>query len=120
MSRRFQFSLKTFLVAILIVATFFGGMALQKHLDDHIGVTAVEVEKGTAVGRVYRDGSVRVHFHPGPPTGPMRSPQFSIPPMLWLTLFLAVFLAGIGLGRKRRIRENAASVLIPPPNPPGS
>ena len=33
MTRRFQFSLKTFLVAVLVVAAFFGGMAVQKRLD---------------------------------------------------------------------------------------
>jgi hypothetical protein len=33
MSRRFQFSLKTLLVAMLVVAAFFGGMVVQKRLD---------------------------------------------------------------------------------------
>jgi len=33
MPRRFQFSLKAFLAAILVVAAFFGGMVVQKALD---------------------------------------------------------------------------------------
>jgi hypothetical protein len=33
MPRRFQFSLKTFLVAVLIVAAFFAGMAAQRQLE---------------------------------------------------------------------------------------
>jgi hypothetical protein len=35
MPRRFQFSLKSFLVVVLIVAAFFGGMALQWRIDHH-------------------------------------------------------------------------------------
>jgi len=34
MPRRFQFSLKTLLVAMLVVAAFLGGMALQRRLDE--------------------------------------------------------------------------------------
>ena len=34
MSRRFQFSLRALLVAMLVVAAFFGGMALQRRIDN--------------------------------------------------------------------------------------
>lgn len=33
MRRRFQFSLTTLLVAMLVVAAFFGGMAVQRHIE---------------------------------------------------------------------------------------
>jgi len=34
MSRRFQFSLKWLFVAMLVVAAFFGGMSLQRRLEE--------------------------------------------------------------------------------------
>lgn len=38
MSRRFQFSLKTMLVVMLVVAAFFGGVAFQRYLYQPISV----------------------------------------------------------------------------------
>ena len=34
MPRRFQFSLRALLVAMLVVAAFFGGMAVQRKFDE--------------------------------------------------------------------------------------
>jgi hypothetical protein len=34
MPRRFQFSLRALLVTMLVVAVFFGGMSVQRHLDE--------------------------------------------------------------------------------------
>jgi hypothetical protein len=42
MSRRFQFSLKWLFVAMLVVAAFFGGMAVERRLE--------EMRRDTAMG----------------------------------------------------------------------
>ena len=55
MSRRFQFSLKWLFVAILVVAAFFGGMAVQRRLDrPRIRIESLQSLKETMV---LQDGS---------------------------------------------------------------
>ena len=60
MSRRFQFSLKTLLVAILAVACFFGGMSLQGFLARPISRHHYELGENGAIKiewTVMRDGT---------------------------------------------------------------
>jgi hypothetical protein len=59
MSRRFQFSLRTLLVVVLVVAAFLGGMAAQQKIDRQ------PVYHETMI---FRDGStwVRVADQPKP------------------------------------------------------
>lgn len=62
MPKRFQFSLKTLLFAVIVVSAFLGGMALQKKLDDPRRL--VPLIANQAIGETYsvvvrlRDGSV--------------------------------------------------------------
>ena len=61
MSRRFQFSLKTLLVVMLVVAAFFGGAAWQRHMDEPY--TILERLRHTPEEMMLRDGTTWVRVH---------------------------------------------------------
>ena len=74
MRRRFQFSLRTLLVAMLVVAAFFAGMAVQQQLDKRLSVESRFTWRDGAPGRaseqetvILSDGSEFTRWTDDPP-----------------------------------------------------
>ena len=60
MRRRFQFSLKWMFVAMLAVATFFGGMAVQRQID-----APISIEQRPSLIHVWRTGGETITLRDG-------------------------------------------------------
>ena len=69
MTTRFQFSLRTLLVAMLVVAAFFGGLAVQRQLDKPFTVIEknglgwhTRIHGGCQETMTLRDGTVWTRY----------------------------------------------------------
>lgn len=127
MSRRFQFSLKSLLAAVLVASVFLGGTRFGERRESQRRRLQEERELaeygqvGPTIHISYsypdkpKDGGTRkiselvTQIMPSDDE-PRPGPEFSIRTLLWLTLVVAAFLGGIVFEKERAKRKSTRRI----------